>query len=298
MSKLPYAGLEVFLAIAEQGSLRGAAKTLGVGPSAISHQLKALEHRIGTSLYTRTTRSVHLTDAGRALLARVGPALGEVAGALKDVEGAARIHEGTLRITLPYGAYRLALAPKLAAFRDAFPGIDVELSFEEAFVSLHGRHFHAGVRLGGTIHDDMIAVRLTPALTDAFFASPVYFDTHGRPEAPRDLLAHNCIRYRYIASQDFYPWRFVDGEEEEYAVDVKGSLVVNSFDAAVEAARRGIGIAQNFREEIEADIADGTLQTVLDGHAVRRPGFFLYYPREYSRLNILKVFADFMRCRA
>ena len=297
MSKLPYAGLEVFLAIAEQGSLRGAAKALGVGPPAISHQLKALEARIGASLYTRTTRSVDLTDAGRALLARVGPALAEVAGALKEAEGASRTHEGTLRITLPYGAYRLALAPKLAAFRDAYPGIEVELSFEEAFVSLHGRHFHAGVRLGGTIHDDMIAVRLTPPLSDAFFASPAYFETHGRPDVPSDLLSHNCIRYRYIASQEIYPWRFKDGEEE-FAVDVKGGLIVNSFDAAVEAARQGIGIAQNFREEIAADIADGVLQTVLDDYTVGRPGFFLYYPREYSRLKLLKVFVDFVRCRA
>ena len=295
MTRLPYASLEVFLAIAEHGSLRAAAKALGVGPSAVSHQLKALEERIGASLYTRTTRSVHLTDTGRTLLARAGPALADVAGALSEIEGAARPHRGVLRLTLPYGAYRLALAPKLAAFRGAYPGIELELSFEEGFVDLLARRFHAGVRLGGTIHDDMIAVRLTPPLTDAFFAAPAYFEKHGRPQEPRDLLAHNCIRYRYIASGEIYAWRFRDGEDE-YTVDVKGTLTVDSFDAAVEAARQGAGIAQNFRQEIEADISGGALQTVLDGHATARPGFHLYYPREYSRLEILKVFIDFMRC--
>ena len=76
----------------------------------------------------------------------------------------------------------------------------------------------------------------------------------------------------------------------------RASLTVNSFDAAVEAARQGAGIAQNFRQEIEADISGGTLQTVLDGHATARPGFYLYYPREYSRLEILKAFIEFVRC--
>ena len=87
-------------------------------------------------------------------------------------------------------------------FRDAYPGIELELSFEEGFVDLLARRFHAGVRLGGTIHDDMIAVRLTGRRwTDAFFAShgPISKNT-AAPQEPRDLLAHNCIRYRYIAS--------------------------------------------------------------------------------------------------
>lgn len=294
MAKLPIAGLEVFLAIAEHGSLRAAARALGVGPPAVSHQLKSFEQRLGVSLYTRTSRCVQLTDAGHALLGRAGPATAELADALNDVQGLAHSKKGSIRITLPYGAYRLALAPRLAAFRSRYPEIELELSFEEAFIDLVAERFHAGVRLGDTIQQDMIAVRLTPPLMDAFFASPVYLDSSGRPDEPPDLLQHNCIRYRYITSKRLYDWRF-KGPSGDYSVAVSGTLTVNSFEAAVEAARQGVGIAQNFRQEIESDISAHRLETVLDEHTLQRPGFFLYYPSEYSRLEILRLFVDFVR---
>jgi DNA-binding transcriptional LysR family regulator len=294
MKKRPLPNLDVFLAIAEQGSLRAAARAMGVGPPAVSQQLKSLEALLGTSLFTRTTRSVHLTDAGKLLLSKAGPAYASLDEAISEVKGVARTDRGTVRITLPYGAFRLAFVPRLSAFRDAYPRIELAFSIEETFVDLLSEHFHAGVRLGDTIHEDMIAVRLTPPLNDAFFASPSYLAKHGTPAEPADLLQHNCINYRYKSSHQLYPWRFMrDGRE--LTVDVSGTVVVDSFEAAMEAARQGIGIAQNFRQEIERDLESKRLETVLDGYALERPGFYLYYPREYSKLGILRRLIDFLK---
>ena len=286
--------LDVFFAIAEHGTLRAAGKAIGLKPPAISHRLKVLEDGLGTKLFTRTTRSIELTDAGLLLLSRAGPARAEIDQALREVKGQADTEAGTLRLTIPFGAFRLTLASRLAEFRRIYPNIELDLSFEEAFVDLVAERFHAGIRLGGTIQNDMIAVRITPPLQDAFFASPEYLDEHGRPTKPSDLLNHNCIRYRYKSSRDFYPWRF-KARRGAVSVAVSGGLVVDSFEAGMEAARTGLGIAQNFRQEIAADLESNQLETVLDRHTLQRPAFHLYYPREYAKLQILRALVDFLK---
>jgi DNA-binding transcriptional LysR family regulator len=296
MAPLPVSGLEVFLAVAEHGSLRAAAVTLGVRPPAISYRLKALEDQIGVVLFTRTTRSVQLTDAGRGLLKRVRPAMSEVGEAVEEARGMGKARKGAIRLTLPYIAYELAIAPRLAAFQRTYPEVELELSFNEAFVDIVADGFHAGVRMGDHIHEDMIAVRLTPPLKVAYFASPDYLEKHGRPKQPEDLLRHNCIRYRYIGSQRMAEWQF-SGAEGIISVDVKGSLIVNSTNALIHAARAGLGIGWLFRPNIDDDLRSGRLVSILDGSAIERPGFFLYYPKGSSWLEILRIFVEFMKAR-
>ena len=297
MSSLPFGGLEVFLAVANHGSLRGAADALGVQPPAVSYRLKALEDRIGVALFIRTTRSVQLTDAGRALLARARPAMAELCEALEDARASGIVRRGTVRLTLPYVAYELTIAGKLAAFQSQYPEIELELSFNEAFVDIASEGFHAGVRLGEHIRDDMIAVRLSPPLKQVVFASPSYFDKRGRPERPEDLLQHNCIRYRYIASKRFAEWQF-HSPEGMTTIDVQGTLIVNSTNALITAARAGLGIGWLFRPSIEDDLEAGSLESVLYGYSVERPGYFLYYPKANARIEVLRVFIDFMRQQA
>lgn len=294
MNRLPISGLEVFLAIAQQGSLRAAADALGVRSPAVSHQLKALEERIGATLFIRTTRSVQLTDAGRSLLARAQPAMTELGEALEDARSAGAARKGTVRLTLPYVAYELTIAKRLAAFQSEFPEIEIELSFNEAFVDIASEGFHAGVRLGDLVREDMIAVRLSPPLPEVFFAAPSYFDRHGRPERPEDLLRHNCIRYRYIASKRIAEWQF-HGTEGIGTIDVKGNLIVDSTNALVSSIRDGLGIGWLFRPSIEDDLRAGTLESILDGYAIERPGYFLYYPEANARIEVLRVFIDFMK---
>ena len=294
MRRLPISGLEVFLAIAKHGSLRGAAEALGVRSPAVSYQLKALEDRIGAALFIRTTRSVQLTDAGRSLLARAQPAMTELGEALEDARTSGVARKGTVRLTLPYVAYQLTIAKRLAAFQGRFPEIELELSFNEAFVDIASEGFHAGVRLGDHIREDMIAVRLSPPLKEVFFGAPSYFDKHGRPERPEGLLQHNCIRYRYIASKRIAEWQF-HGAEGISTIDVKGNLIINNTNALVSSARDGLGIGWLFRPSVEDDLRAGTLESILDSYAIERPGYFLYYPKANARIEVLRVFIDFMK---
>jgi DNA-binding transcriptional LysR family regulator len=294
MSKLPLSGLEIFLAVAEHRSLRAAAAKLGVRPPAISYRIKGLEDQIGVILFTRTTRSVRLTDAGRALVQRIGPVMSELGEALEEVQGIGRARKGTVRITLPYIAYEQTIARRLAAFQKKYPEVELELSFNESFVDIVAEGLHAGIRMGDQIHEDMIAVRLTAPQKVVYFASPGYFANYGRPKRPQDLLRHNCIRYRYIGSRRMAEWRF-NGPEGIVEVDVGGSLIVNSTSALVHAARSGLGIGWLFKSNVEDDLRSGQLVSVLKEFSIERPGFFLYYPKANSRLEILRIFIEFMK---
>lgn len=287
-------GLSVLVEVVRHGSLTRAAAALGVRPPAISYQLKMLEADIGAPLLTRTTRSLSLTDAGRALLARVAPALAELEDALHAARDTGGAVKGGVRLTLPYIAFDMTIATRLREFRRHYPEVELDLSFSEGFVDIVAEGFHAGIRLDENISPDMVAVRLCPPFREVVFAAPAYLAAHGRPRHPNDLSAHDCIRYRYISSGRFAGWRFRFGDEEG-VVDVRGGLIVNSTPALVRAAVLGNGLGWLFRPSVARELERGELESVLDEYAIEHPGYFLYFPRSSGRIRAFRAFVDFMQ---
>lgn len=294
MEKVSISSLEVFLEIARRGSLRGAARALGIGPPAVSHQLKTLETKLGVNLFVRTTRSVELTEAGRTLLKRAGPAFSDLTDALEDVRGVGGSEKGTLRLSLPWSAYKIIIEPGLAAFRLAYPDIRLDMSFNEALVDIVGEGFHAGIRLGDRLSAGMVAVRLTPLLKAAYSAAPAYLDTHGRPEKPGDLVDHQCIRYKFISTGRLAEWQFVE-DGRIFGVEPGADLVFDNFQAVVNAARDGHGIGWSLRAVVEGELIGGALESVLDPYVIEHPAFYLYYPDQNRRLELLRLFTAFFR---
>ena len=188
---------ETFVAIAELGSLRAAARFLGVNPPAVSSQLKAFETRIGTTLFLRSTRSVTLTDAGRTLYDRSKHLLEGLGEALAQARDAGRVRSGLLRISLPFRAWQLVIAPRLEAFQTSSPNIVLDLEMEEGLTDIVARGFHVGIRLGDHLQDDMIAVRLSREEDAAYIASPAY--SNG---IVRQLRPNTPAPYQYPASAD------------------------------------------------------------------------------------------------
>jgi len=293
MQRLPIHGLDVFLKIAREGSLRAAARSLGLGASGVSHQLKRLEEEIGVALFARTTRSIELTPAGRALLDGAGPGMAEIAAAIEAARGVGRARSGTIRLTVPWSAYKIAIAPTIGAFQRAYPGVRLDLSFEEAFVDVVREGFDAGIRLGDQLAPGMVAVRLTPPLKGAFTASPAYLDAHGRPRHPRELLEHRCIRYRFISTNRIADWQFRDGGQL-ITVDPPAPLVFDSFQSVVQAACDGHGIGWSLRAVVADELAAGVLESVLDPYVIEHPPFFLYYPEQNRRAELLRLLIDFL----
>lgn len=289
--RLPLATLEVFSAIARNGSLRAAADALGIKASTVSHQLKSLEEQLGTALFIRTTRSVSLTEAGRALYRGTGPAFDQLAEAVETARTTGHAARGSLRLAMPDFVYHLFVSPVLKSFCASYPEIEIELSLTDALSDIPDEGLHAGFRLGDRIAQDMIAVRVTPPLELAVVASPEYLHTFGKPETPQDLLSHNCIRYRFQTARHIAPWSFKT-EQGELTVDVQGNLISNTLPASVDLAQKGLGLAYTFKDYVAQKIETGTLCLVLENHLPKTPGIFLYFPREYRAMTPLILFRD------
>lgn len=291
MNRTGLNGLRTFLAIVKCGTLRAAAQDLGVNPSAVSQKLKAFEEELGCALFLRDTRSVSLTDAGRGLFDRTQHLMSEIDAALHATRRCANTTSGQLRITLPYRAWQLALAPRMAAFQSLNPDIEVDFSIDEALTDIVSGGFHAGIRLGDFLTDEMIAVALTKPLDGAYVASKAYLEKNGTPTEPADLLQHDCIRYRQISARQIAPWMFeVNGSEIQ--VDVTGRLIFNDLRSVIDAALQGFGIGWSLRAGIEAPIASGELIEVLSGYTPGRPRFYLYFPKQLKNMGRLRAFID------
>ena len=290
----PFTGLSAFLAVAEAGGFTGAAARLGVSPAAVSQAVKALEGRLGTLLFVRTTRRVGLTEAGAALLARVGPATAEIASAIEAAGEMASVPTGLLRLTVPRMAVPLVVEPVVAALRRSHPRVAVEIAVDDATVDLTARGYDAGIRIGEYVELDMVAVRLTRDIAWSVVGSPAYLDARGRPERPEDLTRHEAIRYRFPASGAIYRWEF-ERDGRALTVDPPGSLIVNDGGLLSAFARAGLGLSYVADIAVAAELASGQLEQVLQPFLPRTPGLFLYFPRRAQDQPKLRAFIDVAR---
>ena len=286
-------GVEAFLAVARHRNFRRAAADPGVTPSAVSQAVRALEARMGTALFVRTTRSVGLTEPGQRFLDRAGPAFEELVAAGEAMRDASQRPTGLLRLSVPRAVVPLILEPMIASFCRAYPEIELEIAASDEMVDLATGGFDAGIRLGQFIAADMVAVRLTPPFAFVVVGSPGYLERHGRPERVDDLRHHACLRLRR-SNGAIAPWTFVDGNEAIEAM-VSGPLIAHDYPTLLGAAMRGIGLAQIPQPVVEGPIAQGKLESVLDDIAATTPGVFLYHPGKRQILPKLRAFIDHLK---
>lgn len=291
MKRTNLSQLAVLAMVAQCGSFRGAAKELAIAPSAVSHAVSSLEARLGVRLLARSTRSVAPTEEGAQLLERLRPALSEIDLALESAIEARDRPAGNLRLTVPRTAAHLALTPRLSAFAAAYPDIVLEIVIEDRFTDVVEGGFGAGVRLGESLQRDMIAVRIGPDLRGAVVGAPAYFETMPKPQHPRDLAAHRCIRFRF-SSGILYRWEF-EQNGEEIEIPVQGPLILDEDHLIANAAVDGAGLAFVFEDYVRDALAAGKLVRVLEDWCPRFDGFFVYYPSRRQMRPALRAFVDF-----
>ncbi len=269
-----------FVTVARAGSFTRAAALLGVTQSALSQSIRGLETRLDIRLLTRTTRSVSPTATGERLLNAIGHRFDEIDAELDVLTALRDKPAGTVRITCGEHVLRTTLLPKLAPLLRAYPDIKLEFDVNYGFRDIVADRFDAGVRLGGTIDKDMIAVPIGPALRMAAAASPAYFERHPIPRTPQDLLQHNCINMRMQTAGGLYVWDFTHGERQGQPLNVRvdGQLVFNTSPGMVDAAVAGLGIAFLPEEEFAPHLEEGRLLRVLADWCPPFPGYYLYYP--------------------
>lgn len=285
--------LTFFIAIAEHRSFSGAARVLGVSPSALSHSMRNLEARLEMRLFNRTTRSVALTEAGEKLLDGVRPLILDLANVVNEVTSSQTTPSGLIRISASESSIRPLIRHVVPDFTARYPNIQIEFVVDSKLQDIVGDGFDAGVRLFDDVPRDMIAVRFGPDVRFAAVASPEYLSRYPAPEVPQDLKAHRCIRFRFT-SGSLFRWDFKRGEQSA-SLDVEGAITLDNVNLMAEAALAGIGVAWVPMASVADHLAAGRLIQLLTEWSPNYSGPCLYYPANRHPPMALRLFVQAVR---
>lgn len=282
--------MEVLVRVAQEGSLSAAARTLGMTPSAVSRIIARTEQRLGTRLLLRTTRAITFTAEGEAYLRgarRILADLAEVEDAIADQS----VPKGRIRVSAALGHGRLAIVPLVAAFSARYPNIVVDLTLGDEVVDILGGQADVAVRFG-PLPDSPLTARKIGDTGQVVVASPDYLARHGTPQAPEDLLQHNCLRFNFRRAEPNWPF-LRDGEV--FSLKVRGNIECSSGEALAQLARVGAGIARIGAFTVNEDIGRGDLVQLLEAYnpGEREPihAVFVGGPTMPARV---RLFVDFL----
>ncbi len=289
--------LAAFVSVTRAGGFRDAARTSGVSASSLSIAVRRLETRLGLRLLNRTTRSVAPTEAGLRLIEKLTPLFSEMEAALDVLNVFRDKPSGTLKLNVPSSAARIVLPSVIEPFLKTYPDIRVEVVVEDGFVDVLSIGCDAGIRYDERLEQDMIAIPIGPRVQRfATAATPAYLDAHGRPEHPRDLLGHACLRGQF-AGGAMPTWDF-ERDGEVVRLDPTGPLVVRpsaAIELAVSAALAGVGVIHLFEPMLQPHLDSGALEPILEPWWQRFSGPFLYYPGRRHLPAPLRAFVDFVK---
>ncbi|WP_111496233.1 LysR family transcriptional regulator [Marinobacter bohaiensis] len=294
MAQEGYSDLLAFIAVARQRSFTRAAAQLGLSQSALSHRVRGLEERLGLRLLTRTTRSVSPTDAGERLLQKVAPKFEEIEEDLANLEEFRDTPAGKVRITATDHAARNVLWPKLSKVLHEYPDLEVEITIDYGLADIVAERYDMGVRLGGQVAKDMIAVRIAPDLRMAIVGAPEYLDGKPPLRTPEDLTSHNCINLRLPTKGGLMAWKLRQGDRE-LSVRVSGQLTFNNSYQMLDAALEGYGLAYLPDDVVGPYVTEGRLQYVLEDWFPTHPGLHVFYPHRKQSSPALAVLVDALR---
>ncbi|HHD7462680.1 TPA: LysR family transcriptional regulator [Klebsiella oxytoca] len=294
MKRDEIADLMAFVAVAEERSFTRAAARLGMAQSALSQIVRRTEERLGLRLLTRTTRSVVPTEAGEQLLSVLGPMLHDIDSTLASLGDLRDRPSGTIRITTVEHAAKTILLPAMRTLLKSQPDINVQLLIDYGLTDVVSERFDAGVRLGGEMDKDMIAVRIGPDIPMAIVGAPDYLSRHGVPTSVAHLVDHKAINLYLPSSGSANRWRLMRGGRE-VRVRMEGQLLLNTIDLILDAAIEGHGLAYLPYDQVQQAIQEKKLTRVLEKFTPDLPGYHLYYPHRRHAGSAFSLFIDVLK---
>ncbi|WP_194954806.1 LysR family transcriptional regulator [Sphingopyxis solisilvae] len=283
--------LEMFVAVADEGGFAAAARKLNSSPPAVTRGIAALEARLGTILFHRSTRAVALTDAGAAFLDQARRILTDLAGAERALRGAAAVPGGQLYLTAPVMFGRLHVLPVAGALIAAHPALAVRMMLIDRNVRIVEEGIDVAVRIGALADSGLKAVRIG-WVRQMLVASPAYLARRGAPQAIAELAGHELIGT--MGPRAAGEWQLASGK---WRLDPRPRLVLNTVDGALAAAEAGLGIANLLSYQIADALDAGRLIALLaDEQPPPLPVHLLFEPSR-ARLPAVRAFVDAMKAR-
>jgi DNA-binding transcriptional LysR family regulator len=296
MARTNHNDLAAFIMVAGERSFTRAAAKLGVSPSALSHSMRTVEQRLGIRLLTRTTRSVTPTEAGERLLRALAPRFEEIDFELAALSELREKPAGNIRITSDEYAVGAVLWPALREVLPDYPDIKLEIVIDYGLTDIVAERYDAGVRLGGMVAKDMIAVPIGPDMRMVAVAAPSYFADRSKPRVPQDLTRHACINLRLPTHGGLYAWEF-EKNGRELRVRVDGQLTFNSGTPMLQAALDGFGVTYLPHGQVQPYLESGQLVQVLSDWTPPYAGYHLYYPSRRQATPAFGVVLEALRYR-
>lgn len=285
--------IELFCLAAEAGSFTSAASEAGVTPAAVSRSISRLEERLGVRLFARTTRSIRLTEPGRAYFEQCRQALSQLVEAEREVMGKQLEPSGTLRLSVPtpYGHHRIL--PLLPRFRERFPDVSVDIHLSNRNIDFVSEGYDMAIRVRAQPDSGLIARHLEDAEL-VVVATADYLEKAGTPTNLEMLAGHDCIQFELPSSGRKIPWIFQDGDKPVEVLTEGGYCFSEDILGGVTLVKSGAGLFQAYRFVVEKELASGELIEVLQDYRGRSRPFSLLYPHNRHVPLRLRAFIDFL----
>ena len=284
------AGMRVFMAVASHASFTDGARQVGISTKLASKYIGQLEQRLNAQLLHRTTRSVTLTETGKAYFERCLPLLEQ----FDELEGLVQKRQtelaGRIRITAPTGYGSAELVHLLKPFQDEHPGVLIELHLSDHHVSLVDEGFDLAIRFGVLKGSSLVARKLTD-MRIVCCVAPDYLDRMGAPETPEDLSQHNCRLQTTGNVIDSWDFKTSDGK---LSVPVSGNFRANSPRAVANMAADGLGIGRVPLYTAKPFLAEGRLKLILEAYEARILGLYATYPPNRHLTARIRALIDYL----
>lgn len=285
--------LAVFVAVAEGGGFTAAAERLGTTKAMVSAQVRQLEAELGATLFTRTTRRVALTEAGRQLHGECTPLLRELEAALDRVGGGGGGElRGTLRLTAAHDVLSSTYAARLVRFNVLHPALHLDLVASDQVIDLVGEGIDLAIR-GGWLRDSSLHATRLEEFGQYVCAAPSYLAAHGIPRQPQDLSAHRWVTLSLLRSP--LTWSFSHRSGARRTVRMQAAARANTPGATVALVREGLGLSILASFAVEQDLAQGRLVRLLGDWSLPRIGLHAVYPATRHVPAKVRALVDFLR---
>lgn len=285
--------IELFCLSAENGGFTRAAQLAGITPAAVSRAVARLEERMAVRLFTRTTRKVSLTDAGRRYYEQCKQALGQLADAEREVSGQQSIPSGKVRISIPTPIGHYRILPLISRFRQLYPAVEIEIHISNRNIDFAAEGFDLAVR-GRTQPDSGLIIRKLLETELVVVAAPQYLQRHGTPATLESLKQHECIQFALPSTGQRVPWLFSENGRD-IEIETRGGIECSDdILGTITLARHGAGLIQTGRFMVEGELAVGTLAEVLQHYGGRLRPFSLLYPSARHIPQRVRLLIDFL----
>jgi DNA-binding transcriptional LysR family regulator len=286
-----FENMNTFIRVVESGTISAAADKLGVAKSAISRRLKELEEHLGVELFHRTTRSMNLTDTGRAFYHQSVRIMQDVLEAELATSQAHGTLQGSLKIALPSTFGIMHMGPAINEFLRQHPQVEFDLDFNDREVDLIQEGFDLAIRIANLPDSSLIARRLAP-IRNVMCASPGYLEEMGMPRTPQELVDHRCLVYSLLS--DYEHWVLTDSDGTETRTRIHPYLKASTGEFLRDAAVEGMGIIIVPSFIAYREIERGALVQVLEEYTAPAINAYAIYPQTRHLSQRVRAFVDFL----